>query len=98
MKNRRITADSLYASPIELHIGEPRYETTVNELFNAVDKFVLKAVQEVGIKVDKEELEKALRYDRYQFHAGYTNGYNEGYHQGYDDGYEDGEPKHGYWI
>lgn len=35
---------------------------------------ILKAVQEVGIVVDKEELMKALRYDREQYEKGYADG------------------------
>lgn len=39
---------------------------------------VLKAVQRCEIKVDKEELIKALAYDRKQYEQGYGNGYADG--------------------
>lgn len=38
---------------------------------------VLKAVQKVGINVDKEELLKALIYDRRQYDKGYEDAMNE---------------------
>lgn len=62
-----------YKSPIEIIQGEMemRFEGEV-----------MKAVQNVGINVNKDELLKALAYDRDQ--------YNKGYH--------DAEPKVGKWI
>lgn len=36
---------------------------------------VLRAVQNVGVIVDKEELIKALQYDREQYEKGYFDGY-----------------------
>lgn len=35
---------------------------------------ILQAVKEVGVVVDKEELIKALRYDRGQYDKGYSDG------------------------
>ena len=62
-----------YKSPIEIIQGEMRMY---------MDGEILKAVQNVGVNVDKDELLKALAYDRDQ--------YNKGYH--------DAEPKVGRWI
>ena len=62
-----------YQSPIEVIQGEMRMY---------MDDEILKAVQDVGVNVDKDELLKALAYDRDQ--------YNKGYH--------DAEPKVGRWI
>lgn len=62
-----------YQSPIEMIQGEMRMY---------MDGEILKAVQDVGVNVDKDELLKALAYDRDQ--------YNKGYH--------DAEPKVGKWI
>lgn len=42
---------------------------------------VLKVVQRHGIDVDKDELIKALKYDRDQ----YNEGFNEGYRKGIED-------------
>ena len=61
-----------YQSPIEL---------IQDEMEMRVEGEVMKAVQNVVINVDKDELLKALAYDRDQ--------YNKGYH--------DAEPKKGRW-
>ena len=39
-----------------------------------VENEVLKAVHGVGVNVDKEELTKALQYDRDQYNKGYKDG------------------------
>ena len=56
-----------YESPIEVAIGQMRTKFEDN---------VVKVVQERGIDVDKDELTKALQYDRGQYEKGYINGYN----------------------
>lgn len=52
----------MYKSPIEMIMGQIRTQQ---------EDHVFKAVQEVGITVDKEELLKALKYDRDQYNKGY---------------------------
>ena len=48
--------------------------------FNKVmDNKTMEAIVKVGIDVDKDELIKAMQYDRDQYSKGYTNGYNAGY-------------------
>lgn len=54
-----------YKSPIDTFIGE------VQETF---ENAVYKAVQNIGVNIDKEELKKALAYDRGQFELGYSAG------------------------
>ena len=54
-----------YESPIEL---------ITNELAEQVDDYTYKTVPSYAINVDKEELLKALRYDRGQYDKGYTAG------------------------
>lgn len=62
----------MYKSPIEI---------VMEELFQKMDEdfenSVFKAVQKVGINVDKEELLKALIYDRGQYDEGYEDAMNE---------------------
>ena len=53
-----------YKSPIELIMGQ---------LQTSFENQIVSAVQQVGINVDKEELIKALQYDRYQYQKGYTD-------------------------
>lgn len=57
-----------YKSPIEVFIQEAKlnYE---NSIYNAI--------QEYDIKVDKEELIKALSYDGKQYIAGYNDAIRE---------------------
>lgn len=55
----------MYKSPIDIMYGEMRM---------TIDNDILKAVQEYNITVDKEELLKALQYDRDQYKKGFADG------------------------
>lgn len=55
----------MYKSPIELISGELRTE---------IKNKISKSIQDVGVSVDKEELIKALAYDRQQYEKGYEDG------------------------
>lgn len=55
----------MYESPIRLIESQLRTEVE-NEIF--------RAIQEVGVDVDKDELIKALQYDRDQYQKGYEDG------------------------
>ena len=58
----------MYESPINI------FERNIcNKLTKEKENLVVAAVQEVGVTVDKEELEKALRYDRQQYEKGYAD-------------------------
>lgn len=56
----------MYKSPITI------FQTQMNL---QMEGEILKAVQKVGVTVDKEELTKALQYDREQYDKGYSDGY-----------------------
>ena len=59
----------MYESPIK--IFQQQLETQMeNDIFKAVARY--------GIDVDKEELLKALKYDREQYYKGYDEGYRKG--------------------
>ena len=58
----------MYESPIDIIYNDIQYK--VVEEF---DKNVVSAVQSYGIDVNKEELLKALRYDRQQYEKGYAD-------------------------
>ena len=60
-----------YVSPITVLETEMRIH---------VENGVYKAVKDVGFDVDKEELIRALRYDREQYKKGYEQGYRDGYY------------------
>ena len=56
---------SEYKSPIEIIYEQVRYE---------MDNEIMRAIQGVGINVDKDELIKALAYDRDQYQKGFQDG------------------------
>lgn len=55
----------MYKSPIEI---------ITRKMQTRVDDEIFRAVQNVGINVDREELLKALEYDRGQYEKGYKDG------------------------
>lgn len=69
-ENERIS--KMYQSPIEIIAGD--VETQIQEYH---DQLIFKAVSDVGITVDKDELIKALNYDRQQYLKGYHDAQKE---------------------
>jgi hypothetical protein len=59
----------MYKSPIDVMIADVQHQIAQQQ-----DEEIYKAVVSVGINVDKEELVRALRYDRYQYAKGYADG------------------------
>ena len=55
----------MYKSPIEIFYGQMRTQ---------LENDVIKAVQNVGVNVDQNELIRALKYDRDQYEKGYADG------------------------
>lgn len=62
-----------YEPPIQAFIGQMRIEHE-----RTLESETIKAVRAIDVTVDKEELIKALQYDRNQYEKGYVNGYNAG--------------------
>jgi hypothetical protein len=56
----------MYRSPIEILTTDIR-----TQVDKGLEEEVFKAVVSVGINVDKEELIRALQYDRHQYSKGY---------------------------
>ena len=65
----------MYKSPIEIITEQIRINN---------EDAIFRAIQNVGINIDKKELLKALEYDRGQ----YDKGWEEGFHDGYIHGLE----------
>ena len=59
----------MYESPIRLLVQQ--LETSIRE---QQEKQIFEAIQKCGIDVDREELIKALAYDRAQYAQGYSDG------------------------
>ena len=60
-----------YKSPIEVYITQMHIERE-----QKIEDAIFKAAQELDIVVTKDELIKALKYDRKQYDKGYEDGYN----------------------
>ena len=58
----------MYESPINI---------IISKLCTKLESDCLKSVQRYGFDIDKEELAKALNYDRNQYEKGHTDGYNK---------------------
>ena len=56
----------MYESPISLLVSDMEHQIRDEQ-----ERCILEAVQRVGVTVDREELEKALAYDRRQYENGY---------------------------
>lgn len=52
-------------------------EDVKHALYNNLEEQIYTAVTNVGIRVDKEQLIKALVYDRQQYEQGYHDGYKK---------------------
>ena len=62
----------MYESPIDLV-----YSNVYKQVAEQFDENILRAIVKTGVKVDKEELIKALSYDRNQYNKGYKDGMKE---------------------
>lgn len=73
-----------YKSPItiETDLVHKTAALMIEESKKAIDGEIYEAVLSCNIIVDKEELEKALRYDRGQWEEGYNAGYSAGFEKG----------------
>ncbi|MBP5462204.1 MAG: hypothetical protein J6Y20_08785 [Lachnospiraceae bacterium] len=63
----------MYESPIKVDFTEPVIEAAKNE----ADEYIVRAVQQMDVTVDRDELMKALQYDRDQYLKGYTDAVQE---------------------
>lgn len=61
----------MYESPIQL----------TSNVRTEVDNEIYRAIMKYGVNVDKDELIKALRYDRDQYDKGYTDGVKDFAHE-----------------
>ena len=68
----------MYKSPIE--ILNSFSDSLTQRFVEETDKLVLTAVYNIGVKMDKDELIKALEYDRNQYEQGYEDGKAEALH------------------
>ena len=72
---KRIRGRRMYKSPIEITRTVDDIVTKMNE---AQDEYITHACMSIGVNVDKDELVKALAYDRHQYEKGYVDGHMDG--------------------
>ena len=65
----RINFSPTYESPIEKIVGQIQTQMAKNDEEN----IMVQVQQAIGYKIDKEELIKALQYDRQQYEKGYAD-------------------------
>lgn len=66
----------MYQSPIELIYDDPMDNVT-QKIVKETGEVVFQTVLNTGVNVDKDELIKALQYDRNQYDKGYADGRND---------------------
>ena len=64
--------EQMYKSPIDILVSDIQHQIAEQQ-----DEEIYKAVVSVGINVDKEELIRALAYDRHQYMKGHMDGVAE---------------------
>lgn len=69
-----LLSQDLFISDVDLHHYKSPIELMQTQMQMQVEDYIMKAVMKVGINVDKEELLKALQYDRNQYDKGYKDG------------------------
>jgi hypothetical protein len=62
----------MYESPIKLFF--PKLEEEICNIAKKQDEMVFDAVAKVGVTVDRDELLRALKYDRCQYDKGFADG------------------------
>ena len=64
----------MYESPIRIVIDD-----MTRKIIQQQEDYVIEEIQKINVDVDKEELIKALKYDREQYEYGYKDGYEQGF-------------------
>lgn len=68
----------MYESPIDIHLTDAIVEKLGADRDEAI---MLQISQQIGVNVNKYELERALAYDRGQYDKGYQDGYEDALQQ-----------------
>ena len=68
----------MYKSPIEVKLSDLFADTVKkSDAVGKADEYIVRYVQQVSVSVDKDELIKALEYDRGQYEKGWNDRDNE---------------------
>lgn len=63
----------MYESPINI-----MFQNIETQIVQRDEQMIFEAIQKQGVFIDKEELIKAINYDRNQYSKGYKDGYKDG--------------------
>lgn len=66
----------MYESPVNLTFMDEMVDNIVKQQKEQEENYIMEYVRKICIDVDKEELLKALQYDREQYEKGYQDGIN----------------------
>ena len=66
----------MYESPINLTFIDDMVKNIVKQQKEQTEQWVMESIRKLGIDITKEELIKALQYDREQYEKGYQDGLN----------------------
>lgn len=66
----------MYESPINLTFFDDMVKNIVKQQEEQTEQCVMESIRKIGIDITKEELIKALQYDRNQYEKGYQDGLN----------------------
>lgn len=80
----------MYKPPIDIF---QKLTNNFNDFYDKANaelekEIVCRVRMETAINIDKDELFKALRYDRAQYDKGYADGQKDGYDKGFHDAVE----------
>lgn len=64
-----------YESPIKILISDIQTQMVQKE-----ENYIIEATRNIGLDINKDEMYKALQYDRYQYKQGYRNGKAYAFH------------------
>ena len=70
----------MYKSPIELFeldLTNSMVEKAMKDVQKQREEHIIQVIKQCGVNVDKDELIKALQYDRKQYNEGYYDGYRD---------------------
>ena len=76
---KKFTEENGYESPVLMFFENDVFEDMKEVRENAVTCFIR---EKLGVSVDKDELLRALAYDRDQYNKGFLAGYKQGIEEG----------------
>ena len=67
----------MYESPIQLNYLDNMINEIARKKTEDTENYIYECIQNIGVAVDKDELVRALQYDRDQYNKGYNDAKKE---------------------